>query len=214
MNDMKTLRPRILAALAAAGLLGALAACNVAQPAQDDPTRYYVLSDGPAQAVQPQAPAGARVGLRAVRLEGYLKHREIVVRTGENEVEFRDYRRWAEPLDAAITRVLKAGLLGSAQVSQVSTEPFPLDQERDYDVAVEVRACEGAAGRSGSFGASFSAMVEVSTAGPSPRVVARRLFVAPGAAWDGRNFDRLASLLTADVSALSQEILSEIPARN
>jgi uncharacterized lipoprotein YmbA len=202
---------RLILPAAALGLLGILSGCNVAQPAQDDPTRYFVLSDpaGPAAATA----GGARVGLKAVRLEGYLKHREMVVRSGENEVEFRDYRRWAEPLDAAIGRVLRARLLAAPEVAQVLSEPFPLDQERDLDVAVEVRRCEGFVTRSG-FGAGFAATFEVATAGPNPRVLARRTFVAPDAAWDGRDFDKLASLLSADASALGQEIAAAIAARN
>lgn len=204
-----------LAALAAAGVLVLLAACNVVPPAQDDPTRYFVLSDSPALPAQ-AAPAagGLRIGLRSVRLEGYLKHREIVVRSGDNEVEFRDYRRWAEPLDAAVGRLLRGTLLASPGVAQVQAEPFSPDQDRDYDVSIEVRRLEGATGGAARFRASFSAMVEVSTAGANAHVVSRKLFIAPDAAWDGRDYDRLASLLTADVAALGQEILSELPARN
>ena len=138
----------------------------------------------------------------------------MVVRTGDNEVEFRDYRRWAEPLDAAIGRVLRVRLLAAPEVAQVVTEPFPIDQERDFDVSIDIRRCEGSADASGKFAASLSATIEVSTAGANPHVVARKLFTAPAAAWDGRDFDRLASLLSADVSALGQEVVAELPARN
>jgi hypothetical protein len=188
-----------------------LPACNVVQPAQDDPTRYFVLSDSAAASV-PAVPSSsaARIGLHSIRLETYLKHREMVVRTGANEVQFKDYRRWAEPLDAAVGRVLRTSLAASASVSQVLTEPFPFDQQRDYDVSVEVRRCEGAAEGSG-FKAEFSALIEISTGGPDPKVVVRKLFVAPAADWDGSNYDRLANLLTADISALAQEIASSIP---
>ena len=63
---------------------------------------------------------------------------------GENEVEFRDYRRWAEPLDAGVARVLRARLLASPDVAQVYAEPFPADQDRDFDVSVEVTQVRGA----------------------------------------------------------------------
>ena len=205
--------PRTLLFLAAAALLGAQSGCNVVQPAQDDPTRYFVLSDPAVPPGQIPSAGGVRIGLRSVRLESYLKRREIVVRTGDNEVEFRDFRRWAEPLDTALCRVLKAKLLSSPEVSQVVTEPFPVDSDRDYDVAVEIRRCEGLASRSGHYGASLVATIEVSTAGPSPRVIARRSFSAPDAPWDGSDFDRLASLLTADAEALGQEIVSALPPR-
>jgi len=212
----RTPSPRgLLTPILLTGLLLAPSACNVVQPAQEDPTRYFVLSDPVAPPGQAPAPAaGARIGLRAVRLEGYLSRRQFVVRTGANEVQFRDYRLWAEPLDGAIARVLRARLLASPEVARVYTEPFPPDQERDFDVLVEVSRFEGVAGAEGRYAASLSAVIEISTAGASPRVVARKVFTAPDAAWDGRDFDRLARLLTADVSALGGEIVADLPARN
>ena len=197
------------------GLLCAFAACNVVQPAQEDPTRYFVLSDPSLHPSQSPAPSsGARIGLKTVRLENYLRRREMVVRMGDNEIQFRDYRLWAEPLDAAIARVLRTRFMASPDVAQVYAEPFPPAQDRDFDVSIEVRRCEGSANAAGRFTASLSAAIEISTTGANPRVVAHKVFVAPDAVWDGRDFDRLASLLTADVSALGQEVLADLPARN
>jgi uncharacterized lipoprotein YmbA len=193
-------------------VVGVVAGCNVVPPAQDDPTRYYVLSDSAAAA--PQAQGGVRIGLRTVRLEGYLKRHEMVVRTGANEVEFRDFRRWAEPLDAAVARIVRSELLASPEVSQVWLEPFPLEQDRDFDVSIEVTRCEGAVGSSGKYMASLSALIEVSTSGANAHVVARRIFTAPEGAWDGRDFDRLAALLSGDAAALGRDVLAAIPARN
>ena len=138
----------------------------------------------------------------------------MVVRMGDNEIQFRDYRLWAEPLDAAIARVLRTRFIASPDVAQVYAEPFPPGQDRDFDVSIEVRRFEGSANAAGRFTASLSAAIEISTTGANPRVVAHKVFVAPDAAWDGRDFDRLASLLTADVSALGQEVLADLPARN
>jgi uncharacterized lipoprotein YmbA len=199
---------------AAPVLLAALAACNIVPTAQDDPTRYFVLSDGAAQAAPANPSASAvRLGLKAVRLESYLKHKEMVVRTGANEIQFRDYRRWAEPLDAAIGRILRSALQASPDVAQVQTEPFPFDEKRDFDVAVDIHRCEGVLDASGKYEAGFSAVIEVSTTGADAKVVARRLFVAPDAAWDGEDFDRLASLLSRDVSALGGEVIATLPPR-
>jgi uncharacterized protein len=194
--------------------LSILAGCNIVQPAQDDPTRYFVLSDPSAQAAQAPAPGAVRIGLCTVKVESYLKKREMVVRTGDNEVQFQDYRRWAEPVDAAISRVLRLRLLGAPGVAQVSAEPFPIGQDRDFDVAVEIRTFEGSATASGKYAASLSATIEISTAGDIPRVVARKVFTAPEAAWDGRDYDRLAQLLSSDVSALGDEILADLPPKS
>jgi uncharacterized protein len=210
-TTLTVLRP--LASLGAFLLLSALPGCNVVQPAQDDPTRYFVLSDPAAQAAPTVPSSGApRLGLKTVRLESYLKHREIVVRTGANELQFKDYRRWAEPLDAAVGRVLRTSLLASPNVAQVLTEPFPFDQQRDFEVSIDVRRCEGVL-EGPRYKAEFSAMVEISTGGQDGKLVARKLFVAPPADWDGTDYDRLASLLSDDVSALGLEIASEIPAK-
>jgi uncharacterized lipoprotein YmbA len=208
MNDPRTFRA---GPLAAAGLLVALAACDVIPPPQDDPTRYYILSGGAAPAASP-APGAARLGLRTVRLDAYLGRRDIVVRTGANEVAFKDYRRWAEPLESAIARELRADLLASPLVAQVHSEPFLSGEPRDFDVSVEITRFEGNAA-SGRFSASLSAVVEVSTAGDNPRVVAHKLFVAPAAAWDGSNYDQLAALLSRDVAALAQDIVADLPPR-
>jgi uncharacterized lipoprotein YmbA len=210
-----TPRPRPLARLALVCAVGLVAGCNVVPPAQDDPTRYYVLSDSaPAAPQAGPSQGGARIGLRAVQLEGYLRRREMVVRTGSNEVEFRDYRRWAEPLDAAIARILQARLQSSPAVAQAWVEPFPVDQDRDFDVSVAVSRCEGSASRSDRYVASLSATIEVSTAGPNAHVVARRVFAAPDAAWNGSDYERLAALLSADVAQLAQEVLAAVPAKN
>jgi uncharacterized lipoprotein YmbA len=211
-NPPCRLRPLIPCALV--GVLGFLGACNVVAPASDDPTRYFVLSD-PAAVVVPAPASGAvRIGLREIRLESYLKKREMVVRTGENEVEFRDFRRWAEPLEAAIVRVVRLRLLEAPRVSQVYSAPFPVEAQPDYNVTLDVHRCEGASSPSGKFAASFSATIEISSAGPDARVVSRTLFTAPNADWDGRDFDQLASLLSADVSALGAQVLAGIPEKN
>jgi uncharacterized lipoprotein YmbA len=207
-------RPARAALFAALALLGVLPACNVVPAPTDDPTRFFVLADPAATGAQAPSAGGARIGLRAVRVESYLRRKEMVVRTGPNEVEFRDYRRWAEPLDAAVGRVLRLRLMESPGISQVLAEPFPADQERDYDVSVDVRRCEGLAEASGRFTASFSATLEISTTGPGAHVVSRRLYTAPAGAWDGRDFGQLAGLLSADISGLGGEIASDLAAKN
>jgi uncharacterized lipoprotein YmbA len=211
---MKTPRPLAAAALRwfILCLAGALAGCNVVPPPQEDPTRYFILSGVPASAAPAQG--SLRIGVRTVRLAGYLNRREMVVRAGANEVEFRDYRRWAEPLDAGIARVVRSALVASGQVAEAWVEPFPLDLERDYDVTIEVTRCEGAAAGSGRFEASLAAVAEVWTTGPNPRAVARRVFIAPADSWDGRDFDRLAALLSGDLAALGREVLAAVPAKN
>jgi uncharacterized lipoprotein YmbA len=206
--------PRFLALCAAICLL-ANAGCNVVPPAQEDPTRYFVLSGAELPALSAvQAPAGTlRVGIRTVRLESYLNRKEMVVRTGANEVRFEDYRRWADPLDAAVTRIVRSRLLAAPTVAQVFAEPFPFDQARDFDVSIDVVRFEGTMTADGKFASSMAAVVEISTTGAASRIVSRKLFEAPAEGWDGTDFDRLAALLRADVDLLAQEVASELPGK-
>jgi hypothetical protein len=212
-------------------LTAALTGCNVIPAAQNDPTKFYVLSAPRGQAPESQAnaPAGrvpptensaaanppaakkVRLGLKTVEVANYLKGPEMVVRSGTNEVTMQEYARWAEPIQAGVTRLLREQLAGAANVAQIDVQPFSLDQPRDFDIAVTILHCEGAAGGADGRGARFEASIRISTAGLTPELVARKIYTAPAAAWDGQNFDKLAQLLSADVQGLGAAILETVP---
>jgi uncharacterized lipoprotein YmbA len=196
---------------AALGLL--LAGCNIIPPPTADPTRYYVLS-GPAlvENAAPPAARGLRLGLRTVELAPYLRKGSLVVRTGDNEVTFPNDARWGVPLEQDITRALRTGLLAAPAVGRVFLQPFPFDDNRDFEVSVQVLRCEGAVGPGGKAATvKFAASIEITTAGASPQLVARKLFVAPEAPWDGKDFAQLAAQLSAAVNALGAEVVAALP---
>ncbi len=208
-------RPRFsLSLLAGCGLL-VLAGCNVIPPPTPDPTRYFVLT-------APAAPAPAadtvrsscRIGLRAIELAPYLRKGVLVVRQGDNEVVFDDFARWGEPLDAGIARVLRERLLAEPRISRVFTAPFPLEENRDYDVSVVVRQCEGVRRREGS-GVQLVAEIEIARVSRDtvPEVVVRRMFTLPETAWNGKNYAALARALSEAVAALGTEIVAVLPAK-
>jgi uncharacterized lipoprotein YmbA len=155
-----------------------------------------------------------RLGLRNVEVAPYLKKGSLVVRTGENEVRFPDEARWGDPLEREILSSLRGQLLAAPSVGRVFVQPFPFDEPRDYDVSVRVIRCEGVdpAG-GGKASVSFAAMLEITTSGAAGEVVARKRFVAPDAAWDGKDFGRLAAELSNAVAALSQEVVAALPAK-
>ncbi len=69
---------------------------------QVDAVRYFTLSGAVSG-----APAPDGVMVRPVRLAGHLRNRSMAVRVSENEVIYLDDVRWAEPLDEALTQVLR-----------------------------------------------------------------------------------------------------------
>lgn len=194
-------------------LLTALAGCSVIPEAQPDPTRYYVLTGTGLNASDLSVHEGKLVlGLKAVQLSPYLDKSCVVVRRGENQLVYDDYMRWAEPLADGITRVLRDQLLASPEVDRVLTHPFPFDQKRDYDIALNIVRCEGVR-EEGRALVRFVVVLEITTPGGNGRVVVRKVFAAPDRAWDGRDYAALVQTLSDDVNALSAEVVASLPAK-
>ena len=114
---MNIRRSTLAAHALATGLLLAGAGCNIVPEPQADPTRYYILSASETNGT-PQAKAPV-VYLREVDLASYLRSRPLIVRRGENEIEFREFSRWGEPLELGIARVLREELVARGVASAV-----------------------------------------------------------------------------------------------
>jgi uncharacterized lipoprotein YmbA len=189
-----------------------LAGCNVIPPVQPDTTRYYVLTGPALDAVPAPAAAGnLMLGLRPVEIAPYLRKGSMVVRTGENEIAFANDARWAEPLEQEIAAALRHRLRAAPTVARVFVPPFPIEPTRDFDISVQVLRCEGVHERGGHAVARFAAIIEISSAGDKPELLVRKTFVAPEAAWDGKDFGHLAALLSDDAAALAQDVVTSLP---
>lgn len=199
---------------AIAAVIGLLSAgCNIIPAPSADLTRYYVLTAPTLHELGSRtAMGGLQVGLRTVELAPYLRKGTLVVRTGENEVTFPIDARWGVPLEQEIARALRAGLTTAPTVGRVFLQPFAFDAERDFDVIVQVINCEGATAPGGKAAVvKFAALIEIVKVGPGASVVARRMYVAPETAWDGKDFAHLAAQLSAAVAGLSQEVIAALP---
>ena len=115
-----------------------MAGCNVVPPPQADPTRFYVLAS-PAPAVPGGVTKLKRLNLRPVDVAAYLRSRPIVVRRGDNEVQFRDFARWGEPLEQGVAprRLAQqaAGLLVELAGGFVAEQPVS-DREKHQHVGI------------------------------------------------------------------------------
>lgn len=200
------------------GMLAAafLAGCNLLPKPQPDPTRHFVLS-GPSAEATNEAMAQGRlvVGLRTVQVAPYLDTKSMIVRRGENEILYRDYARWAEPLDTAINRMLVGRLYASGRVARVFPQPYPFDVERDVDVAVTVLRCEGRLRKDGTAVADLLCAVEIVRVGDreggGAEVLHREAFVAPEVAWVEGDYAGLAAALGEQVARLAERIAQMMP---
>jgi len=178
----------------------ALTSCSLMPQAQMDPTRFYVLSPS-STAAAPVANAPV-VHLRPVELASYLRERPLIVRRGDNEIAFREYARWGEPLELGIARVLREELLIRGAAATVSTSGLRSHiDEKDFVLNVRVLACEGAA-----HGAViFRAVWELSK-GVSKAPIASGDFRPTDLRWDGKSEASLAAQLSRAVTGLAEEI--------
>jgi uncharacterized lipoprotein YmbA len=192
-------------ALLATALLAA-AGCSIVPEAKTDPMRFYVLATAAAGAA-PNASAPT-VQLREVELASYLRSRPMVVRRGENEVEFREFARWGEPLEAGIARVVREELLARGAAGAVLTAGARRESAKiDATLTVRVLACEGAVGGA----VAFRAIWELAPANPESKLpAARGDFRAADLRWDGKSEAALAAQLSKGVSALAAEIATEL----
>jgi paraquat-inducible protein B len=168
--------PRLLAPCACAGLLALLAGCNVIPPPRT--TRPAIsccrLPRGPARRPGRRR-AAVRIGLKAVRLEGYLKRKEMVVRTGAERgrvrglpalgraARRRDHARPAREPAGGRRRWPRSSPSRSRSTRTATT------------TSRSTSRCEGALDPSGKYSASLTADDRDLDGGRQPRVVARKL---------------------------------------
>lgn len=162
--------------------------CNLLPEQQTDPVRHFTLS-GPAGA--PAVTDAVRV--RPVQLAGHLRNRSVAVRVSENEVTYLDDARWAEPLDEALTQVLRNRLrsVGGGSV-----------------VAVQVQRCEPvrAEGNTVQFAATY-------TVTPPSGPVRSGTFAATPRVWDGRDHGALVGLLRDAATELADAVAATAEAK-
>ncbi len=166
------------AQLSALGLI--LSACSLPTP-QADAVRYFTISDASAGAAVADAAT-----VRPVRLAGHLRNRAMAVRVSENEVIYLEDVRWAEPLDEAITQVLRNRL------RQVGG---------GVGVAVQIQRCELVRNENDSVQLTATYVITPTAGEPRPGA-----FTASPRTWDGKDYSSLVGLLHGAVAELADTI--------
>ena len=110
-----------------------LAACG-GTPVRES---FYTLSSAPGAGAQQSA--GPSIFIGPVSVPEAVDRNQMVLRTGANEVEISEQYRWAEPLKAAIPRVIGDTLSRELGTSRVLTSRAAAALPVDYRVAIEVQ---------------------------------------------------------------------------
>jgi uncharacterized lipoprotein YmbA len=211
-----TFLPRFVPAAASLLLLPFLAACSFLPTPKPDPTRHYVLTGPEVGALNESLGRGVlKVGVRSVNIAPYLDGKSMIVRRGENEIDYRDFARWAEPLSVSINRMLVARLHLSDKVARVFPQPYPFDVSRDVDVAVSVLRCEGRVKSDGTAVVSLVCGIEIVRVagkdGGGGEVLVREVLEAPEIPWSEGDYAALAQGLSDGVAKLAEAIAERLP---
>ncbi|HSD29248.1 MAG TPA: PqiC family protein [Vicinamibacteria bacterium] len=119
MTRRRLSSPFLLAASAAA-----LAGCVSLKRTPE--ARFFVLrSLAEPGTPAPQAPSSDPVGVLPVRVPGYLDRPQLVTWVAPGELRIDEFLRWAEPLDAGISRTLAENLDALLPGRQVLRWPWP-----------------------------------------------------------------------------------------
>jgi uncharacterized protein len=199
-------RPRRIRAAWSFALLGfSLSSCSLPQP-QSDPTRYYLLA-GSSNDASPVASNAPALHVRPIELASYLRGRPLMIRKGNNEVEFREYARWGEPLELGIARVLRDELLGRGAASSVGTSGLrATSRPYDFELTIRVLACEGTVDGN----VLFRARWDLAPVGDNAAPVAHGDFRPTDLKWNGKDDSALAARLSDAVSGLAAEIAAAL----
>lgn len=194
-------RPGLL--LACAWLLAATG-CNLIPPSTPDATRYYVLTTAAGKPAAASPTAHWRVALRPIEVPSFLRGKAMEVRSAGNEIHFAEEARWAESLDAGLSRVLRENLDGRGEVAHVVSSA---GEEHDFEIAVRLLRCEG--DRDAKV-ARFTAVVEIFPPGAGSERRVRDVFTMEVPGWDG-SYGQLALKLSEAVDGLADRIAALAP---
>ena len=188
--------------LAVLGLLAATG-CNVIPTSPPDATRYYVLTTTPAHPAAATAGAPTRVSLRSIDVPSFLHGKAMQVRQAGNEIHYAEEARWAESLEAGLSRVLREDLEGRGGIAHVVSSP---GEDHDFEIAVRLLRCEG--DREAKV-ARLVAVVEIFPTGAGTERRARDVYTAEIPGWDG-SYGQLALKLSVAVDGLADRIANVV----
>jgi uncharacterized lipoprotein YmbA len=183
-------------------LLLGVCGCAMVKTVSGD-THVYILSEVKSAKFGTKTPAKCVVRLESVDVASYLRTKDIVVRSGTNEIVLADSHQWAEPLNEGIRRVLAENLRRSPSIEQVLTDQMSAPGLPVYSFHIDILACEGFPPS-----AEFEAVWQVT--GPNG-AFAHGDFRMKSATWNGTDYAALAKRLSEGIEGLAEKLIEALP---
>ena len=131
------MRTRLVVPLALVTLASGGPACVSLKRTSE--ARFFVLRSlaEPPAAAATGSPA-MLIGVLPVRMPGYVDRPQLVTWTAPGELRIDEFLRWAEPLDAAVTRTVAENLDALLPGSRVLRSPWPAEARPRCRVLVDL----------------------------------------------------------------------------
>ena len=186
-------------------VLLALAVCLAACAGKSASSKFYVLSPLPQSKLS--GAEGITIGVLPVAMPDYLDRPQIVTRVSENEIQFDEFSRWAEPIKENFYTVLVENLSTLLNSEKIIKTVESLSVKVAFQVGVDVVQFDGALGGDVVLIARWGVF---EAEGKKLLLAKRSLFKEPtGAA----TYEALVAAQSRAVAALSREIAEAIKAR-
>jgi len=108
--------------------------CGVLQPVKDTSVNHLLDPAVPSRSISGASPA---VAITRPSLPSYLDRQQLVSRSGGGQLQMNSYHLWAEPLDAAISRVTAVNL--GRLTNSLNIQPVENFVTLDYQTLLEIR---------------------------------------------------------------------------
>jgi len=118
-----------------------LGSCVVPESTHVEPD-FYLLSTVLADENQTNSESEKSFYINQVQLPRYLQDSRLVFRPKEESIEFRENKRWGEPLEEGIARVLGSNLGMKMEVLRFSVFPNRKKNGCDWEISFSVERFE------------------------------------------------------------------------
>jgi uncharacterized protein len=200
----------IIYPLLTAALIVLLGGCFGSTP----PSRFYTLSPREDTGISASGGVSVFVRLGPVSLPSYLDRRQIVTRSGQNEILFAEYDRWGGSLDDEITRQLVAGLtvrLAPKGIAVVPWTSVPMAAAPTlYHIPISIDRFDGTPGESVFLNATW-AVIKKKDKRENPLVVRESTITEKVT---GTDYESLVAAMGKAVDKLGNEIVESLAVMN
>jgi len=169
-------------------------------------THYYTLNSPPIPDTR-SAAMGPVILIGPVTLPDLVDRPQLVLRSGDNQVEISDTHRWAQSLKSEVARTLAANLALEADAPRVYLLGQTLSDEADLRIAVDILRFESAPASHATIEAQWS----VRHKGTSKPITARGIVRE---AVEGNTHADLVAAHSRAIAKLSREIAATLRTQN